>query len=159
MLAKWTRWLGYALTIRFFLRMPGLISLATSTTPNKTIWTVVISAGYLVLVLGPAIVMLVIPRWVEDGHVWAFVTTCAITAWSLFGLLFDGLFLRNNGFLGAPLLRVEFAMMVVSVCVLVAIIIALPDVRDVIRTRRRRNREGLGPIAPPAPKPPSRPRR
>ena len=92
---------------------------------------------YALLILIPGIVLQIIPRWVEDGYVWAFWLTCAIAVFAMVAMMLDAILTCGA----------SVAMMSVPLRVLASILNAWPDVQDMVKDRRRRNRpQGFQPI-------------
>lgn len=136
-LAKWTHWLGFIFVLRLFYRIPIILSLSDAASPRKGTLLVEAIGGYVLANLFPAVAAFIIPRWVEDGYVWAFATVCIIAMWSIGSIFYDAAFVGSHlGF--GPLWLLLLMLPVVRV--IAAIAIAWPDVGEVIRARRRSNR-------------------
>jgi hypothetical protein len=123
-LARWTRYLGYVLLLLFSIS--GIRYIAVLWTAHKLGGVVLIWYGLFFLV--PGITMLIIPRWIEDGRVWAFALVSVISV-----------LLPMIMFLNVIVTCVfSFGLMLLSVRVLAAVLNAWPDMRDMARDRRRR---------------------
>ena len=97
----------------------------------------VVLVWYGAFFLIPGVTMLVIPRWIEDGHVWAFSLVSCISVLAAPAILVNSI---GSCF-------VSLGLILIPLRVLAAILNAWPDMRDVARDRRRRNRtQGFEPI-------------
>jgi hypothetical protein len=150
-LAKWIRFLGCCLILRFFLRTPVIFSLAASPLPGPDKGRAIAEAMgiYGAVILLPAVILLLILRPIEDGKGWAYSTACIVSLWSVVALIGDRLIFSRMPSGGGQLVLFELAMLLPAMRVGAALLIAWPDLMDVIKTRRRENRvQGFEPIMP-----------